>query len=68
MFLYKEVLEIKLPWLDGIVRAKRPKHLPVVLTKLEVDDLLARMDGTVGLFVRPLRHRPADRGNARPCE
>ena len=54
LFLYKEALEIKLPWLDGIVRAKRPKRLPVVLTKAEVDDLLARADGTVGLFVRLL--------------
>jgi len=25
------VLEVDLPWLDGIVRAKRPEHVPVVL-------------------------------------
>lgn len=36
LFLYKEVLKVELPWLDGIVRAKKPKHLPVVLTRDEV--------------------------------
>ncbi len=46
LFLYREVLEIELPWLDGVVRAKRPKQLPVVLTEREVRALLARLDGT----------------------
>lgn len=32
LFLYREVLEINLPWLDQVVRAKRPARLPVVLT------------------------------------
>jgi len=32
LFLYKQVLEIELPWLDQIVRSKRPKRLPVVLS------------------------------------
>jgi hypothetical protein len=36
LFLYKEVLEVDLSWLDGIVRAKRPARLPVVLTREEV--------------------------------
>src|SRR5690625_1680439 len=31
LFLYKEVLEIDLPWLDGVVPAKGSKRLPVVL-------------------------------------
>jgi integron integrase len=46
LFLYREVLEIELPWLDGVVRAKRPKHIPVVLTENEVRALLAQLDGT----------------------
>ena len=25
LFLYREVLQVELPWLDGVVRAKRPK-------------------------------------------
>src|SRR3990172_2205798 len=33
LFLYGEVLEREVPWLDEIVRAKRPRHLPVVLTR-----------------------------------
>jgi len=36
LFLYREVLEISLPWLDDVVRAKRPARLPVVLTRQEV--------------------------------
>ena len=31
LFLYREVLQINLPWLDGVVRAKASRHLPVVL-------------------------------------
>ena len=46
LFLYREVLEVELPWLDGVVRAKRPKHIPVVLTESEVRALLAQLDGT----------------------
>jgi integron integrase len=46
LFLYQEVLEVKLPWLEGIERAKRPVRVPVVLTVAEVKALLARLDGT----------------------
>ena len=46
LFLYREVLEVELPWLDGVVRAKRSQHVPVVLTENEVRALLARLDGT----------------------
>jgi hypothetical protein len=28
LFLYREVLETELPWLDKLVRAKRPQRLP----------------------------------------
>ena len=43
LFLYKHVLDVQLPWLDDIVRAKKPKHLPVVLTRDEVARVLAEM-------------------------
>jgi hypothetical protein len=36
LFLYREVLGVELPWLDDVVRAKRPQYLPVVLTREEV--------------------------------
>ena len=42
LFLYREVLQVDLPWLDGVVRAKRPKHVPIVLTKNEVRALHER--------------------------
>lgn len=54
LFLYKEVLGVDLPWLDGIRKAKRPRRLPVVLTRDEARALLARMDGTHGLMARLL--------------
>jgi len=41
LFLYREVLGIELPWLDGLVRAKSPARLPVVLTRAEVRAVLA---------------------------
>lgn len=36
LFLYREVLGSDLPWLDDVVRAKRPARLPTVLTQSEV--------------------------------
>ncbi len=36
LFLYREALQIELPWIDDIVRAKQPQRLPVVLTREEV--------------------------------
>ncbi|HEX4859573.1 MAG TPA: integron integrase [Usitatibacteraceae bacterium] len=52
LFLYKEVLGIELPWLDGIERSKRPKRMPVVLTREEVTAVLARLDGTTALILK----------------
>ncbi len=46
LFLYKEVLGFELPWLDNVTQAKTPKRLPVVLTREEVQAVLARMEGT----------------------
>jgi len=45
LFLYKEVLLIELPWLDDVIRAKRPAKLPVVLTDAEAKRLIAQLDG-----------------------
>ena len=52
LFLYKEVLEQALPWLDNIASAERPKRLPVVLTAEEVNALLRLTHGTTGLMLR----------------
>ena len=51
LFLYREVLRIDLPWMDGVVRVKRPANLRVVLTENEVRALLAHLDGTRRLVV-----------------
>ena len=50
LFLYREVLGVKLPWMEDVVRAKRPRRLPVVLSRPEVDALLAAMDGQTRLM------------------
>ncbi|ARU32890.1 integrase [Sulfuriferula sp. AH1] len=49
LFLYREVLEIQLPWLDNVTQAKAPKRLPVVLTVSEVQAVLSRLPGTHAL-------------------
>jgi integron integrase len=46
LFLYREVLEQKLPWLDKVVQAKAPGRMPVVLTLAETQSLLQRLSGT----------------------
>jgi integron integrase len=43
--LYQQVLGCEPGWLDDIVRAKRGERLPVVLTREEVQALLAALDG-----------------------
>ncbi|NZA25245.1 integron integrase [Luteimonas sp. SJ-92] len=45
LFLYREVLALKLPWMEDVVRARRPPRLPVVLARDEVDRLLDQLSG-----------------------
>lgn len=54
LFLYREVINAELPWLGGVVAARAPLRLPVVLTVEEVEALLARMRGTSGLIAKLL--------------
>jgi integron integrase len=54
LFLYKQVLGIDLPWLDGMTRAKESKRLPTVLSQTETRALLAHVDGLPGLVIRLL--------------
>ena len=49
LFLYRDALGLELPWLSDVVRAKRPVHLPVVLSRAEVHSVLARLNGTIWL-------------------
>jgi len=50
LFLYRQVLGIELPWMESVVRAKRPRKIPVVLSREEVARLLALLDGQVWLM------------------
>lgn len=45
LFLYKRVLRQQLPWLGNVVRGRRPIRLPIVLTRDEVRQLLAELEG-----------------------
>lgn len=54
LFLYKQVLGIDLPWLDGITRAKKPARLPVVLSQSEVISIIGHNTGVNGLIIRLL--------------
>lgn len=50
LFLYRDVLGVELPWLGELDRPKQPRRLPVVLTRQEVRQMLARMEGCAGLM------------------
>ena len=50
LFLYKEVLNQEIGWLEGVERAKTPARLPVVLTRDEVHKIFTRLHGTYRLM------------------
>lgn len=54
LFLYREILAVNLPWMDNVVRAKKPRRLPTVLTKREVGRIIDRLEGAYGLMARLL--------------
>ena len=54
VFLYREVLGQRLPWMEEIVRAKAQRRLPVVLARDEVQRLLAQLDGRPWLLASVL--------------
>jgi len=45
LFLYQRVLDKPLEWVNPAVRAKKPKRLPVVLTREEAKTILDLMNG-----------------------
>lgn len=46
LFLYRNVYDVDIGWLDGVVRAKASEHVPIVLTRDEVARVLGLMTGT----------------------
>ena len=45
LFLYRQVLQVEMPWLDNVVRAKRSERLPGVLTREEVRAVIRELQG-----------------------
>lgn len=52
LFLYKQVLQIELPWLDEIHRPTRLPRRPTVLTPDEVASVFAHMSGAHALMAK----------------
>ncbi len=51
VFLYKHVLHMEPGIIEGVVRAKRTRRVPVVLTRNEVRDVLSQLEGIEWLMV-----------------
>jgi len=51
LFLYRAVLGREVGELEGLIRAKRRRRLPVVLTRDEVRNVLSRLTGVNHLFL-----------------
>ncbi len=54
LFLYREVLGIDLPWLDGVNRPAQKRRIPSVLTKEEVSTLFQFLDHDMRLLAQLL--------------
>jgi len=54
LFLYRHVLEIDLPWLDEVIRAKRSAKMPVVLSVSEVQTVISHLPAQYVLIVKLL--------------
>lgn len=51
IFLYKQVLQIELPPIRGVLRAKKPERLPVVFSSDEAGKIIGELKGTTRLMV-----------------
>jgi integron integrase len=51
LYLYREILGKQVGELEGLIRARRRRRLPVVLTREEVRRVLAHVEGTERLFL-----------------
>jgi len=54
LYLYKDVLDIELPWMEKLVRPVSHRRLPVVLTLDEIRRIFAQLEGAHGLLARLL--------------
>ncbi len=51
LYLYKNILQKDVGWIEDIKRASRVKHLPVVLSKKEVSRVFEHLSGTNKIIV-----------------
>lgn len=54
LFLYREVLDKPVDWVDDVERAKKPQRLPVVLTKQEAQAVLNHLRGEMWIMANLL--------------
>jgi len=54
LFLYRDVLEIELPWIENVVRARMPVRVPVVLPRTDVQRLIDHLEGDFHLIAQLL--------------
>lgn len=54
LVLYKEVLDVELPWLKNVKRARMPEKLPVVFSKEEMSAVSANLDGRYWIIAQLL--------------
>ena len=45
LFLYQQVLKQEVGWIEEVERAKRPRRVPVVLTREEIHKIFAHLHG-----------------------
>jgi site-specific recombinase XerD len=56
LFLYRDVLGVELPYVEGIQRAQRPSRVPVVFTRREVERAIRLAGNTKHGGCHTLRH------------
>jgi integron integrase len=54
LFLDQQVLQVEPGRIEGVIRAKRPKRLPVVLTKVDIQQVFGQLTGTYLLIAQLL--------------
>jgi integron integrase len=52
LFFFRQVLKQEFGSISGVVRAKRRRYIPVVLSRAEIDAILERLDPTIRLVVK----------------
>lgn len=54
LYLYKNIINKEIGWIDDIKRVARVKHLPVVYSREEVLQIIQHLDGVTSLFIKLL--------------